>query len=50
MSRSEIARPLDLDRKTVRRYARVATATEAASPRRPRRSGLDPFKDHLHQR
>lgn len=50
MSLSAIARTLDLDRKTVRRYARAATATEAASPRRPRRSRLDPFKDYLHQR
>ena len=50
MSLSAIARTLDLDRKTVRRYARAATATEAASPRRPRRSRLDPFTAYLHQR
>jgi transposase len=50
MSLSEIARRLELDRKAVRRYARAATVTEAASPRCPRRSRLDPFKDHLQQR
>jgi transposase len=50
LSLSDIARALDLDRKTVRRYAHAATATAAASPRRPRRSRLDPFKAHLQQR
>jgi transposase len=50
LSHSQIARTLKVDRKTVRRYARAETATELASPRRPRRSRLDPFTDYLAKR
>ena len=50
LSLTDLAHTLGLDRKTVRRSACAATATEAASPRRPRRSRLDPFKDDLHPR
>lgn len=48
VSKSEIARRLGMDRRTVRKYAHAATCPMSAT--RIRRSKLDPYKDYIAQR
>jgi transposase len=47
---SAISQTLGLDRKTVRRFARAASADELHSAHPTRASILDPYTDHLQQR
>ncbi len=49
MSISDIARELQMDRKTIRKYIEAPSAPRPAK-RKKTKSKLDPFKDYLHQR
>lgn len=49
VTQTEIARRLRIDRKTVRRYLRAESCPQY-SPRRPRPSKLNPYKDYLQRR
>ncbi|WP_019123990.1 IS21 family transposase [Brevibacillus massiliensis] len=50
MSISAIARKLDLDRKTVRKYIEMASYPVSSPKRKQRPSKLDPFKQYLEKR
>ncbi|MDQ1304705.1 MAG: hypothetical protein QG671_532 [Actinomycetota bacterium] len=49
-SRNEVARSLNLDIQTVRRFANATTVQEVLAPTLERHSTLDEFKEHLHRR
>ena len=50
LNHSQIARRLNLDRKTVRRHLRSEPDETARVPRKARSSKLDRYRDHLHRR